>query len=261
MTEEQAPAPEQKKDKPKKGPAGAPAWMVTYSDLVTLLLTFFVLLLSMASLDPVRFTEASSSIKDAFGMHSSPQSVNFAIPILPSPPKTKFTPIQDSMTTKVYERIKSMIELKQLNEEIDLVQKDSETIILRVNDSVLFNSGQAQVPPTSYPTLRNIADIIRPLPMKLLVEGHTDDVMVAQNPIGNWDLSMARAVSVMRFFKQGELLSLPRMAAIGYGSERPLVPNTDSASRAKNRRVDFVLRLEKLPDEEQPVSRKGNVPL
>lgn len=261
MSEEQAPPPEQPKAKEKKGPPGAPAWMVTYSDLVTLLLTFFVLLLSMASLDPVRFTEASSSIKDAFGMHSSPQSVNFNIPILPSPPITKFTPIQDSMTTKVYERVKSMIELKQLNEEIDLVQKDSETIILRVNDSVLFKSGQSQVPPTSYPLLRNIADIIRPLPMKLLIEGHTDDVKVSQNPIGNWDLSMSRAVSVMRFFKQGELLALPRMSAVGYGPDKPLVANTNSRSRAQNRRVDFVLRLEKLPDEAKPVSRKGNVPL
>ncbi len=262
MAEEQQAIPEEKKQKPQKCPVGAPAWMVTYSDLVTLLLTFFVLLLSMASMDPVRFTEASSSLKDAFGMHARPAHVEFALPILPSPPITKFTPVQQAMTTKVYERVKSQLDLMKLSEEVDVVEKDSETIILRVNDSVLFKTGQSSVSPKSYPVLRNIADIIRPLPMKLKVEGHTDDIMIGQNPLANWDLSVARAVSVMRFFKQGDLLQLDRMAAIGYGSEFPVVPNKDDATRAKNRRVDFVLRLDKLPDEEtSPSGKKSSVPL
>lgn len=236
-------------------------WMVTYSDMVTLLLTFFVLLLSMASLDPVRFTQASNSLKDAFGMHQQPAQLEFTLPILPSPPQTKFTPVQQEMTTKIHERVKAQLELKNLNDDVDLVQKDSETIILRVNESLLFKPGQSQVPPASYPTLRNIADIIRPLPMKLLVEGHTDDLKVADNPIGNWDLSVARAVSVLRFFKQGDLLETERMSAIGYGPDLPLVPNRDEASRAKNRRVDFVLRLDRLPEDGTTATRNRNVPL
>jgi chemotaxis protein MotB len=262
MAEDQQAPPEQNKQKPQKCPVGAPAWMVTYSDLVTLLLTFFVLLLSMANMDPVRFTEASSSLKDAFGMHARPAHVEFAIPILPSPPVTKFTPVQQAMTTKVYERVKSQLDLMKLSEEVDVIEKDSETIILRVNDSILFKTGQSSVTPKSYPVLRNIADIIRPLPMKLRVEGHTDDIMIGQNPMANWDLSVARAISVMRFFKQGDLLQLDRMAAIGYGSEIPIVPNRDDATRARNRRVDFVLRLDKLPDAENtPSGKKSGVPL
>lgn len=262
MAEEQAPPVEQKKERKKNAPAGAPMWMVTYSDMVTLLLTFFVLLLSMASLDPVRFTEASNSLKDAFGMHQQPAQLEFALPILPSPPQTKFTPVQQAMTTKVHERIKAQLELKNMNDDVDVVQTDSDTIILRVNDSLLFKPGQSQVPPTSYPLLRNIADIIRPLPMKLLVEGHTDDIKISQNPIGNWDLSMARAVSVMRFFKQGDLLNMERTSAIGFGADRPLVPNRDDASRAKNRRVDFVLRLDRLAeDTKQETTRSNTVPL
>lgn len=261
MAEEKTPAPEVKKAKQKKAAPGAPLWMVTYSDMVTLLLTFFVLLLSMASLDPVAFTEASSSLRDAFGTYSSPSNIEFSLPILPSPPKTPYTPLQQSMTTRVYEQIKSQIELKKLSQDIDAVKKDSDTIILRVNDSVLFKPGQSQVPTASYPVLRTISDIIRPLPMRLRIEGHTDDLVASQNPIGNWDLSVARAVSVMRFFKQGDLLSLDRMAAIGYGADQPIVPNKDEISRAKNRRVDFVLRFEALPDSETPTEKKANVPL
>ena len=235
--------------------------MVTYSDMVTLLLTFFVLLLSMASLDPVRFTQASNSLKDAFGMHQQPAQLDFALPILPSPPQTKFTPVQQSMTTKVHERIKAQLELKNMNDDVDIIEKDSDTIILRVHESLLFKPGQSQVPPTSYPMLRNIADIIRPLPMKLLVEGHTDDVPVTQNPIGNWDLAMARAVSVLRFFRQGDLLGMERMSAMGYGPDRPLVPNRDAESRAKNRRVDFVLRLDRIDEKPGNSQTKRNVPL
>ena len=261
MAEEQAPPPPEKKEKQKKPPPGAPMWMITYSDMVTLLLTFFVLLLSMASMDPVRFTQASNSLQDAFGMHKQPAQLEFSLPILPAPPQAKFTPVQQEMTTKIHKRIKAQLELKNLNDQVDVVEKDSDTIILRVNESLLFKSGQSQVPPAAYPLLRNIADIIRPLPMKLLVEGHTDDVKVSQNPIGNWDLSVSRAVSVMRFFKQGELLDTERMSAIGYGPDNPVVANTDDQNRAKNRRVDFVLRLDRLPEDKKPTSRPTSVPL
>ncbi|MFV0438995.1 MAG: flagellar motor protein MotB [Desulfopila sp.] len=261
MAEEQQLPPEQKKEKKQNCPAGAPMWMVTYSDMVTLLLTFFVLLMSMASMDPVRFTQASNSLKDAFGMHNEPAQLEFALPILPSPPRTDFTPIQQEMTTKIYERLKAQLELRNLNEDVNVIEKDSDTIILRVNDSLLFKEGQAEIPLTAYPLLRSIADVIRPLPMKALIEGHTDDIRVGENPIDNWNLSVARAVAVMRFFRQDDLLATERMSAVGYGPDHPLVPNRDAASRAKNNRVDFVLRLDKLPEETKKPARAPQLPL
>ncbi len=237
------PAPPKEKKCVCECEVGAPAWMVTYSDLVTLLLTFFVLLLSMASMDPVRFTEASSSLKDAFGIHKEPAHVDFAIPVLPSPPITQFSPVQEQTTEKVYEKIKSQIESMRLSEEIGVLRKDDESIILRVNDSVLFNRGQSTISPKSFPTLRYIADLIRPLPMDLRIEGHTDDIQVSKVHFSNWDLSVARSVSVLKFFTQSDLLPLDRMSSVGYGKDRPAVPNRDEETRSMNRRVDFVLRL------------------
>jgi len=235
---------EPKKEKKLECPTGAPAWMVTYSDLVTLLLTFFVLLLSMASMDPVRFTEASSSLKDAFGMHKEPAHVEFAIPVLPSPPISQYAPIQQQVTQKVYEKIKSQIDSLRLSNNVGVVQNDDESIILRINDSVLFEQGESRVAAQSYSILRTVGDIIRPLPMDIRIEGHTDDQRVSESKFGNWDLSVARAVSVLRFFTQSELLPLDRMSAIGYGKEKPVAPNRDEESRAKNRRVDFFLTLQ-----------------
>lgn len=258
---EEAVQEEEKSEKQEECPAGAPAWMTTYSDLVTLLLTFFVLLLSMASMDPVRFTEASSSLKDAFGMHKEPAHVDFAIPVLPSPPITQYSPIQQETTQKVYEKIRSQIDSLRLNNNIGVIQNDDESIILRIKDSVLFDQGQARISPQAYSILRTVADIIRPLPMDLRIEGHTDDQPVSESQFGNWDLSVARSVSVMRFFTQSELLPLDRMSSVGYGKDRPLVANTDEAARAENRRVDFFLRLQANTSKSKIASPLKPVPL
>ncbi len=233
-----------KKEKKAECAAGAPAWMVTYSDLVTLLLTFFVLLLSMASMDPVRFTEASSSLKDAFGMKRDPAHVDFAIPVLPSQPISQFSPVQVQTTQKIYEKIKSQINSLRLNKDVGLLKKDDDSIILRINDSILFGKGQTKIAPQAIPILRDVADIIRPLPMDLRIEGHTDNLPVQDSKFTNWDLSVARSVSVLKYLFRGDLLPLDRMAAIGYGQDRPIVVNKDEATRAQNRRVDFVLKLQ-----------------
>ena len=261
MAEEDVKPVEECKPQKCNCPIGAPAWMVTYSDLVTLLLTFFVLLLSMASMDPVRFTEASSSLKDAFGMHNIPAHVDFAIPVLPSVPKSKFTPIQQEMTVKMYEKVKSQLDKLEMSNDVDIIKKDSDTIILRISDNILFKPGQSKITPIAYPALRNISNIIRPLPMSLRIEGHTDNTMISNLDIDNWDLSMDRAVSVLRFYTQSDMLPLDRMSAIGYGQNRPISTNTTEEGRAKNRRVDFILRLSNAPDKQAPGGAPGQIPL
>lgn len=260
MAEEKKQAP-QKKERKVDRPAGAPAWMVTYTDLVTLLLTFFVLLLSMANLDPTRFTAASSSLKDAFRMHKDPARVDFAIPVLPSQPISQFSSIQIQTTEKMYEKIKSQIDSLRLNNDIGVIKKDDDSIILRINDSVLFGLGQSILATKSLPILRNVADIIRPLPMNVRIEGHTDDIPLQKSQFGNWDLSVSRAVSVLRFFTHSDLLPLDRMAAVGYGKDRPIVVNRNEASRAKNRRVDFVLKLQSNRAQTNNPTPNGTMPL
>ncbi len=260
MSEEQVPQEEQKETKCKCA-AGAPAWMVTYSDLVTLLLTFFVLLLSMASMDPVKFTKASSSIKDAFGIHAAPSTISFSIPILPSAPITPYSPIQEHTTKKVYEEVKSQIDSLRLSKDIGVLKRDDQSIVLRISESVLFKPGQAKLSIKSYPTLRTIADIINPLPMDLRIEGHTDDSPLKDKPYSQWDLSVNRSVSVLRFFNQSNLLTLDRMSSVGYGKDRPVVPNKNDAARALNRRVDFVLRLNSPDTQLKDSARNTIVPL
>ena len=229
--------------KEKKAAAGAPAWMVTFSDMVTLLLTFFVLLLSMANMDQVKFSKASDSLAGAFGVLGGSIQTEVSRPKVVS-----YVPIDDDFTSRVYRRLKSKLRELKLNKKIDLV-KDRGAVVLRVDESVLFASGGKELDPEAYPGLRKVAELVRPIPLNLKVEGHTDD---RGNELANWDLSVGRAVSVLRYLAGNQLLPLNRLSATGYGSQKPLFPNTSDRERALNRRVEFVLESQGDPSQELP---------
>jgi len=229
--------------KEKKAAAGAPAWMVTFSDMVTLLLTFFVLLLSMSTTDQVKFHNASDSLAGAFGVLGSNNRVEVSQPKVIS-----YSPVDDDFTSRVYRRLKSKLQELKLNKKIELV-KDRGAVVLRVDESILFESGEKVLSPEAFPVLRKVADLVRPLPLNLKVEGHTDN---RGDELGNWDLSVSRAVSVLRFMATNQLLPLTRMAATGYGSQKPLFPNNSDRERALNRRVEFVLESQGDPGQELP---------
>jgi chemotaxis protein MotB len=218
-------------------------WMVTFSDMVTLLLTFFVLLLSMASMDQIKFRQASGSLAGAFGVLSSTSSKTKAPPSV-----VTFAPIQDDAPTRVYRRLRAKIIELKLDEKITLV-KDRGAVILRVDDRVLFLSGERKVNPAAYPILQKVAELVQPLPFNMKIEGHTDNL---GDELANWDLSVMRAVSVLRYLAGNQLLPLDRLAATGYGSQKPLFPNDTEAERALNRRVEFVLASQGGPSDELP---------
>ncbi len=221
--------------KEKKQAAGAPAWMVTFSDMVTLLLTFFVLLLSMANMDKVKFKDASSSLRQAFGVMGGGTRADIS-----SPQVVSFHPIADDFTSRLYKRLRTQANQLKIDRNIRLV-KDRGAVVLRVNSSVLFEAGQTEVRAGAYPVLRDVAALIKNLPLHLRIEGHTDDSPSARKGYTNWDISVDRAVSVLKFFDREQLVPLDRMSAVGYGSQRPLVKESTAEGRALNRRVEFVL--------------------
>ncbi len=229
--------------KEKKAPEGAPMWMVTFSDMVTLLLTFFVLMLSMANMDQVKFQQASDSLAGAFGVLGSADRTEAVQPRVVSS-----SPINDDFSARVYRRIKTRLRELKLNKKIQLV-KDRGAVILRVDEAVLFQSGQSRLGPEADPILRKVAELVRPLPLNMKIEGHTDN---RGAELSNWDLSVNRAVAVLRFLATNDLIPMTRMAATGYGSQKPLFPNNSEQERALNRRVEFVLESQGDPDQDLP---------
>jgi len=221
--------------KPKKADAGAPAWMVTFSDMVTLLLTFFVLMLSMANMDKVKFKDAAGSLRDAFGVMKGADMTEIT-----KPKVVEFAPISDDFVSRLYQRMLVDLHRLKIDKRITLV-KDRGAVVLRVNESILFEPGQTEVRADAYPTLNDIANLVGSLPLSLRIEGHTDDTPVNKAGVSNWDISVDRAVSVLKYFERNNLLPLDRLSAVGYGSQRPLATGEGEADRALNRRVDFVL--------------------
>lgn len=219
--------------------------MVTYSDLVTLLLTFFVLLLSMANMDKIKFRQVANSLRSAFGVMGQLDTINI------SPTIVETGVVKDDLIQRIYKRIKLQLNRLTINEDITLV-KDRGAVILRVNDSILFGPGETALRPESHETLRKIAELVRPLPLQLRIQGHTDNSPVADPEVTNWDLSIFRAIAVLKFFEKEQLFPLDRMAAVGFGSQRPLGPNDTEENKALNRRVDFVLESSGAYTEELP---------
>lgn len=211
----------------------APFWMTTFSDMVTLLLTFFVLIVSMSEVEVVKFREALS--------HFQGQRAVLDFPSMIEPTKPQRQP------EEIYQiREESLEELLEYLRENDLEDKvvvnlTPEGVHVSIVDSVMFLSGRAKLLPTAEAILSKVAEVLTPLSDRVSVEGHTDDrpIATAQFP-SNWELSGARASSVVRFFlRHSTALEPGKYETIGYAEFRPEVSNETPEGRARNRRVEI----------------------
>jgi len=239
-----------------------PPWLITYSDLITLLLTFFILLMSMADLDPVRFTEASNSLKGAFGIRPQPPGSEVIIPVFPAP-SSESDPYHSSIINNLHHSLKS--ELEELDGgfgEIQTFAPDSDSLLVRINESLLFAPGSDVLKKTSHPLLTAIADNLEHHPIAVRIEGHADEITSEAGRFENsWELSTARAVSVLRYFVQQRLIAIERLSAVGYGSERPLVEDHNTADSLLNRRVDIILQVNFASGTTPAKEQRSTIPL
>ena len=223
------------------GDEGAPAWMVTFSDLTTLLLTFFVLLLSFANMDIVKFREMLGSIKDAFGVQVKRQEAEY-VAFSPSPYEKKSDLTKDEeFVLGMVLRIRSLFEADKETKGLVEIAVVKDKVLLRVRNSIMFKPGSAKLLPQAYPILNKIIKILEENNVDLKVIGHTDDTPVERGPYpSNWELSAARAGAVVRYIiTHSKVIKPTRLQAIGLADTRPLVPNINEENRAKNRRVEF----------------------
>ncbi len=226
-----------KKGNDDSGGAGAPLWMVTFGDLMSLLLTFFVLLLSFSSIQMVEFQKAMGSLKGALGV--LPKNESIISPFNPVIPR-----ISGECSTRYNEKVKELKELikeKALSDQISVEFSEGEMLI-RIESPVLFAIGKAQLKPQAYSILDKIIEITTETNNRIRIEGHTDNIPIhtPQYP-SNWELSTARALSVLRYFLGSGRISPERLAAVGYGQYHPLVPNDSPENRSKNRRVEIYI--------------------
>lgn len=228
---------ERKKEEKQKG--GAPEYMLTYGDMMTLLLCFFVMLLSMSTIDPAKFMVAASSFQNAFsGVLKEFPTIPIHKEILT--PRLGGDEQNKRMAMQAAREIQEAVKKEKLDEAIK-VKVTEKGIAIKVSDPILFELGKADVKPHFAGILSEIVRIINKIPdNEIRVEGHTDDSPIHTREFpSNWELSTARAVNVIKFLHTRGDIHPSRLSAVGYGEYRPVAPNTTAENKQKNRRIEM----------------------
>ena len=243
-----------RKKKQEEGSSGAPAWMATYGDMVTLLLCFFVLLYSFSNLDKQKFNAMAASMQAAF---SITQGGGATTPIPGSntsdgsgaqtsaKDKSESKTSASALTSqRLLAMMQEIIKSENLEDEISVVINER-GVVITFSEKILFAPGSAKIYPEALRVLYKISKILNDIPNKLAIEGHTDSEM----PVGsvysdNWGLSAARAAAVASYMDSTIGVKSDRMNATGLSSNSPLVPNDTEEHMSLNRRVDIVILSE-----------------
>lgn len=224
----------------------APQWMVTYSDLVTQLLAFFVLLFSISVIDVQRFQSLISAFRASVGILDMGRSFEQRTLVGSPPVAIAPTPVPSGnrltlQLQQVMQELAEQLEAGGLPSSVELVPEER-GLVVRLAERVLFDLGKADLRPDSRRVLDVLAGVLARIPNPVRVEGHTDNLPIRNERFpSNWELSTARATTVVRYFVEHHRLDPRRFSAAGYGEYHPLVPNTSDANRQKNRRVDVVI--------------------
>lgn len=218
---------------------GGDAWIMTYADMMSLLLTFFVLIVSFSSIQESKFEEAALSLSDAFGVMQRPPTV-IELREEVVTPVNKIN--QKDLLYEVQQMEQSLLDIG-LDQEVDIKVTDK-GIAFRIEAPFLFDSGQARLKTSTQAVLNTLASFIKKVPYPLRIEGHTDSVPISTQQFpSNWELSAARAVSVARYFQSRGVVP-QRMEAVGYGEYHPLTSNATAEGRDKNRRVEIFMKVD-----------------
>ncbi len=234
---------------------GGSAWIVTFADMMTLILVFFILLYTLASFEDEAYRQLIESVQVLDGDGSQISVIDFATRKGRNPEPLKVVedllgmnpgnaPVESLKPALVIE-MESMIRSTDLEDSVDL-SYNGDQINLQIDGRYLFNSGQAELKDRARFIFANLGQMFREYAdYRIAIRGHTDDrnIDTSQFP-SNWELSAVRATTVLRFFiNQG--IDPERMTATGYADYLPLVENSSVENRARNRRVEFVLEKEK----------------
>jgi len=237
--------------------------MVSYADFITLLFAFFVVMYSISSVNEGKYKTLSNSLGEAFSNKNQQGSVIDLVDIGAPPTAIQPIPLESPTTAEVEKRrelsdeiLRERRELGHMSDQFEevlqpfiednlvAVKRNDYWIELEMNSELLFLSGEAALSKRAIPVLKKIAGVIKSLPNAINVEGHTDNLPIntVEFP-SNWDLSSARATSVvLEFVKEGVKPS--RLSAVGYGEFHPIADNRQESGRFKNRRVTLVLMSE-----------------
>jgi len=247
-----------KKKKQTNAESGGPGWLCTFNDLMTLLMVFFVMLFTMSSLDVKKLKDVQNSLQSGLGVLKEGQRISVGVIEPQSPSEVKSVTTQEErvednivedmaedMAGDMPDKILDIIKVFDSEPEITAIYMEN-GVLITLSSTILFQFGSADINPESFSVLDKIAVVIREISESVRVEGHTDNVPVVHSKRfpSNWELSIKRAVNVVKYFVEVGKIPPQRLSAAGYGESKPLFPNDTREHRARNRRVEILLEME-----------------
>jgi len=228
-----------RKKKKESPPSGAPQWMVTYGDLMSLLLTFFVLLLSFSTMaEPQKFHDAIMSIRTALGVLPDNVSMQFR--------PQDHTSASNERMRRMARELRRRLQVTGQDTQVDVKMHEQEGILqITLPNTVLFDSGSAQLRQGSETIMQAVSEVLNMAPTAFIeVRGHTDDIPIgAGSPFrDNFDLSYSRSKAVVESLHAIGQLPLRQFEMIACGPSQPIATNDTPEGRAENRRVELFIR-------------------
>lgn len=227
-------------------------WLTTYSDLMTLLLTFFILLYSFSTLDAMKFKQVASALQSVligqgkvtiFENDTAPGDtpVDQLLPI-PNDEDSNMEDITNfDKVRQMYNKVSDFIKEEGLDAEVK-IRADKRGVIVDINENILFEPAEANLKYDSKEILNTVSRLIKQFPNEIVVEGHTDNTPIySKRYPSNWELSVDRATSVVRYFAEEKNIDPKRLTAAGCGEYRPIAPNDTPEHKSLNRRVNILI--------------------
>ncbi|MBX2989595.1 MAG: OmpA family protein [Bacteroidetes bacterium] len=211
--------------------SNADRWLLTYADLITLLLGLFVILYAMSQVDNTKYSKVVVALGGMFGK---------AVPLGESEsvlPGGALMPDRMSIERKLHGAL-----YQDLQSQLVSVSQDSRGVVVHLAEELLFASGSATLKNTSTGSLDLLASVLKTLPNEIRVEGHTDNVPISTTMFpSNWHLSVGRAMNTGDYLMKRHGIDPQKVTIVGFSEYKPLVPNTTQENKARNRRVDIVI--------------------
>jgi chemotaxis protein MotB len=236
--------------------AHADRWLISYADFITLLFAFFVTMYSISTVDAKKMQKAMTAFQVAFSEGpkntapvATPQAPQLSLPLVVPAARP-----QDLLLSAVKARLQKRLEVLGENRvELDMDQRG---LVVSVVEAGSFATGRAELDDEGRRLFHEIALSLVGVPNAVRVEGHTDDVPIhTSRYASNWELSTARATSIVAYFVQNVGIAPARLSAAGYAEFHPRGPNGTPAARARNRRVDIVILNSRTQTQEEPGER------
>jgi chemotaxis protein MotB len=219
-------------------------WLVSYADFITLLFAFFVVMYSVSSVNDGKVKTVAISISDAMmPVSNSTSPLRLQSESLRGPSRNRDITVDMKLFRRLVEAIQPLKngDMNGPAPRIAVTQEER-GVVVSIAETMAFAPGRADVLPEAYDTLGRIASVLREFSNQVRIEGHTDNVPIhTAQYSSNWELSITRAINIVRFLGEGGHLPQDRLAAGGYGEYHPAATNDTAEGRAKNRRVELVV--------------------